>query len=41
LATLERISPMRPQCLEDLLDIDAQARDAALAIAANLQGGAS
>ena len=41
LATLERISPMRPQCLEDLLDIDAQARDAALAIASNLQGGAS
>ena len=41
LATLERIRPMRPQCLEDLLDIDAQARDAALAIAANLQGGAS
>lgn len=41
LATLERICPMRPQCLEDLLDIDAQARDAALAIAANLQGGAS
>ena len=41
LATLERISPMRPQCLEDLLDIDAQARDAALAITANLQGGAS
>ena len=41
LATLERISPMRPQCLEDLLDIDAQARDAALAIAADLQGGAS
>lgn len=41
LATLEKIRPMRPQCLEDLLDIDAQARDAALAIAANLQGGAS
>jgi 1-deoxy-D-xylulose-5-phosphate reductoisomerase len=41
LATLERISPMRPQCLEDLLDIDAQARDVALAIAANLQGRAS
>lgn len=41
LATLERIRPMRPQCLEDLLDIDAQARDAALAIASNLQGGAS
>ena len=41
LATLERIRPMRPQCLEDRLDIDAQARDAALAIAANLQGGAS
>jgi 1-deoxy-D-xylulose-5-phosphate reductoisomerase len=41
LATLERIRPMRPQCLEDLLDIDAQARYAALAISANLQGGAS
>ena len=38
LATLEKVIPTQPQSLEDLLDIDSQARRSAQAIAAKLHG---